>query len=161
MRKGEEVNIDYGFDFYATTYEERQKRARGQYFFSCTCIACQQKWPVYNDLLGRPRKLKAAVTASMAEDFERAAANYQIGMDFLLRLDIATALPIFKDYLTVMNELVEHPDCRYIDCEEAYKQCLWLENRGYKAKMVTTPTAMSFEASSSAAASRQISQSSQ
>jgi hypothetical protein len=22
----------------------------------------------------------------------------------------------------------------YIDCEEAYKQCLWLENRGYRAK---------------------------
>jgi hypothetical protein len=33
-----------------------------------------------------------------------------------------------------MNELVEHPDPRYIDCEEAYKQCLWLENRGYKPK---------------------------
>ena len=23
---------------------------------------------------------------------------------------------------------------RYIDCEEAYKQCLWLEGRGYKPK---------------------------
>ena len=23
---------------------------------------------------------------------------------------------------------------RFIDCEEAYKQCLWLEGRGYKPK---------------------------
>ena len=26
------------------------------------------------------------------------------------------------------------PRNRYIDCEEAYKQCLWLEGRGYKPK---------------------------
>ena len=43
-------------------------------------------------------------------------------------------MPIFRDYLIVMNELVAHPDARYIDCEEAYKQCLWLENRGYRVK---------------------------
>ena len=29
--------------------------------------------------------------------------------------------------------LLGPPDTtRYLDCEEAYKQCLWLENRGYK-----------------------------
>ena len=56
-----------------------------------------------------------------------------IGMDYLLKLDIAKAMPIFRDYLMVMNELIQHPDARYIDCEEAYKQCLWLEGRGYKA----------------------------
>ncbi len=67
------------------------------------------------------------------------AAAYQIGMDFLLKLDITTALPIFRDYLMVVNELVLHPDSRYIDCEEAYKQCLWLENRGYKAKNAHSP----------------------
>ncbi len=55
-------------------------------------------------------------------------------MDYLVRLDISSAMPIFRDYLIVMNELVEHPDQYYIDCEEAYKQCLWLENRGFKTK---------------------------
>ena len=28
--------------------------------------------------------------------------------------------------------MVTNPQPRYLDCEEAYKQCLWLENRGYK-----------------------------
>ena len=60
--------------------------------------------------------------------------SFQVGMEHLIRLDIQKALPLFKDYLVIMNELVEHPDPRYIDCEEAYKQCLWLENRGYKPK---------------------------
>ena len=55
-------------------------------------------------------------------------------MDYLVRLDLASAMPIFRDYLIVMNELIEHPDQYYIDCEEAYKQCLWLQNRGFKPK---------------------------
>ena len=28
--------------------------------------------------------------------------------------------------------ICQHLHRRYLDCEEAYKQCLWLENRGYK-----------------------------
>jgi hypothetical protein len=31
-------------------------------------------------------------------------------MDYLIKLDIVNAMPIFRDYLIVMNELVEHPD---------------------------------------------------
>ena len=54
-------------------------------------------------------------------------------MDHLVRLDVPRAMPLFRDYLVAMSGVVAHPDQRYIDCEEAYKQCLWLENRGYKA----------------------------
>ena len=139
VARGEEVNIDYGFDFYAQPIEARQKRAQSQYFFACRCPACDRDWPAYAALAGRRRTLKVKVTQTMAEELERQAAAYQIGMDFLLKLDVATALPIFRDYLMVMNEVVEHPDARYIDCEEAYKQCLWLENRGYKAKVQPQP----------------------
>merc|ERR550534_1698388 len=60
------------------------------------------------------------------------AACYQAAMEQLVRLDIPKALPILAQYLTVMSDLIVHPDARYLDCEEAYKQCLWLENRGYK-----------------------------
>ena len=103
----------------------------------------------------------------------RQAACYQGAMEQLVRLDIPKALPILANYLTVMSDLIVHPDARwknidvdrcvnnvgscvnnyvgvndagdysadahadksqprYLDCEEAYKQCLWLENRGYK-----------------------------
>jgi len=34
----------------------------------------------------------------------------QVAMDYLIKLDIANAMPIFRDYLIIMNELVEHPD---------------------------------------------------
>lgn len=137
--KGEEVNIDYGFDFYAHPLEARQKRAQTQYHFTCNCKPCRENWPMYNGVANRERKFKVKMTQDVANEVERQAAAYMVGMDLLIKLDIAKALPIFRDYLIVMNDLVEHPDARYIDCEEAYKQCLWLENRGYRLPKATNP----------------------
>merc|ERR1719412_107817 len=134
IRRGEEVNIDYGFDFYANTKEMRQKRSSTQYHFTCQCQACHNNWPIYNDMATKQRVWKLAMTQELAAESDKQTGFYQLGMEHLIRLDIAKACPLFKDYLIIMNELIEHPDPRYIDCEEAYKQCLWLENRGYKPK---------------------------
>ena len=82
--------------------------------------------------------MQTMMTPDLVAESDRHSANYQLGMEHLVRLDIVKALPLFKDYLIIMNELVEHPDPRYIDCEEAYKQCLWLENRGYKPRTAGT-----------------------
>ena len=51
VRRGEEVSIDYGFDFYANPLDVRQKRANSQYHFACKCVACVNNWPIYNDLV--------------------------------------------------------------------------------------------------------------
>ena len=80
--------------------------------------------------MGKPRQFKCDITHQLADQVERQGQRYQLAMDHLLRLDIAKARPLFREYLLTMNEVVVHPDQRYIDCEEAYKQCLWLENRG-------------------------------
>ena len=140
IRRGEEVNIDYGFDFYAMSKEQRSKRGTTQYHFSCQCLACSNNWPVYNDMVNKPsRRWKVAMTQELMDEAERQSLCYQAGMEHLLRLEVAKALPLFKDFLIILNELVEHPDPRYIDAEEAYKQCLWLENRGYKPRQQQQP----------------------
>jgi len=130
--KGAEVNIDYGFDFYATPLEYRQNRAQAGYHFKCECVACSHKWPVYDRLVERPPQYKKKLTPDMTMEVAREAACYQAAMELLVRLDIPRALPILGHYLASMSDLIVHPDARYLDCEEAYKQCLWLENRGYK-----------------------------
>ena len=114
----------------------RQKRATTQYHFACQCVACTQNWPVYNELAGKVRSWKVNMTQELLDEAVRQTGCYNSGMENLIRLDVLKAFPLFRDYLLIMNELVEHPDPRYIDCEEAYKQCLWLENRGYKVKPV-------------------------
>ena len=59
---GSEVNIDYGFDFYANPKEKRAKRADGQYHFTCGCVACTEDWPTYDRLASRVRQFQAEVT---------------------------------------------------------------------------------------------------
>lgn len=132
---GEELTIDYGFDFYANPIEKRQKRAKTQYYFQCECIACVENWPTYEGLNNKIRQFKAEITHEIADNIEWQLQRYHMAMDHLMRLDIAKAAPLFREYLMVMNDIIAHPDQRYIDCEEAFKQCLWLENRGYKPKI--------------------------
>ena len=81
IRRGEEVNIDYGFDFYGNTKEMRQKRATTQYHFSCQCGSCNQNWPVYNEMVNKPRKWKIAMTQELMEEVERQTGHYQVGME--------------------------------------------------------------------------------
>ena len=130
--KGSEVNIDYGFDFYATPIDYRHKRAAANYHFKCDCVACNNKWPVYDKLVDKPPQYRKKLTPDVTMEIARQASNYQHAMEFLVRLDINRAIPLLGEYLTVMESMIVHPDARYLDCEEAYKQCLWLENRGFK-----------------------------
>ena len=130
--KGGEVNIDYGFDFYATPIEYRAKRAATNYHFKCECGACANKWPVYDKLVDKPPQYVKKLTPEVTMEIARQASNYQHAMEALVRLDINRAIPLLGEYLSVMEEMIVHPDARYLDAEEAYKQCLWLENRGFK-----------------------------
>jgi len=141
--KGAEVNIDYGFDFYATPLEFRHKKALANYHFRCECVACTHKWPVYDRLVDRPPQYRRKLTPELAEMVGAHATNYETAMEHLIRLDINKAMPLFAEYLANMSEIIVHPDARYLDCEEAFKQCLWLENRGHKilkAKRKNTQT---------------------
>merc|ERR1711971_505991 len=108
--KGAEVNIDYGFDFYATPLDYRQKKALAGYHFKCGCVACSHKWPVYDRLVERPPQYKKKLTPELTMEVARQAACYQAAMEQLVRLDIPRALPILAQYLTVMSDLIVHPD---------------------------------------------------
>ena len=48
----------------------------------------------------------------------RQAACYQGAMEQLVRLDIPKALPILANYLTVMSDLIVHPDARWKNVDE-------------------------------------------
>ncbi len=71
IHRGEEVNIDYGFDCYANPKEARAKRSTSQYFFSCQCVACRENWPLYNELAGSTRQLKVKPSQAVSEELGR------------------------------------------------------------------------------------------
>jgi hypothetical protein len=110
--RGAEVNIDYGFDFYATPLEFRQKKAQAHYHFRCECVACTHRWPIYDRLVDRPPQYRRKLSSELVETVAAQAAAYQAAMDHLVRLDIGRALPILADYLMVMADIFVHPDAR-------------------------------------------------
>ena len=116
--KGAEVNIDYGFDFYATPMEFRHKRAMANYHFRCECVACTHKWPVYDRLVDRPPQYRRKLTPDLIEEVARQAANYEVAMELLVRLDINKALPILAEYLMVISDIIVHPDARWVQTKQ-------------------------------------------
>ncbi|XP_034659633.1 SET and MYND domain-containing protein 4 [Drosophila subobscura] len=49
-RPHEVVAVNYGPIFTNTNLKERQRSLRGRYSFSCSCMACQENWPLLQKL---------------------------------------------------------------------------------------------------------------
>ncbi|EDW40325.1 GL24960 [Drosophila persimilis] len=49
-RPNEVVAVNYGPIFTYTNLKERQRSLRGRYSFSCSCMACQENWPLLQKL---------------------------------------------------------------------------------------------------------------
>ena len=49
IRKGEEINDNYGFSYQIRPKEERQETLSQHYFFTCDCPACKQQWPLFHE----------------------------------------------------------------------------------------------------------------
>ena len=47
---GEEITISYGERFVSHSFAERERNLRNSYFFSCSCTACTNKWPKFDEL---------------------------------------------------------------------------------------------------------------
>lgn len=48
--QGGELLDNYGPHFLETPREERQSELAKQYFFTCECEACLQRWPTIEDM---------------------------------------------------------------------------------------------------------------
>lgn len=48
--KGEELTLSYGERYVSHSKVERQKNLAKSYFFTCDCIPCEMKWPVFDQL---------------------------------------------------------------------------------------------------------------
>ncbi|XP_016933469.3 SET and MYND domain-containing protein 4 [Drosophila suzukii] len=49
-RPNEVVSVNYGPIFIKNNLKERQRSLRGRYSFNCTCMACQENWPLLQKL---------------------------------------------------------------------------------------------------------------
>ncbi|XP_032670457.1 SET and MYND domain-containing protein 4 isoform X2 [Odontomachus brunneus] len=50
IRKGEQLFDNYGYHFAVMSKIQRQQKLLQHYYFTCSCIPCQENWPLFTDL---------------------------------------------------------------------------------------------------------------
>ena len=50
IRKGEEIFENYGPLFFHSRRSDRRERLKKQYWFDCSCAACEDDWPLLHEM---------------------------------------------------------------------------------------------------------------
>ncbi len=58
LKVGDELFMSYGYEFTTNDLEDRQENLAASYLFNCECIACENNWPLYNNLEEFPIRLR-------------------------------------------------------------------------------------------------------
>ncbi|CAH0564153.1 unnamed protein product [Brassicogethes aeneus] len=108
IREGEQCFDNYGYHYAIMVKSDRQKHLSKQYFFDCLCLACEEDWPLYEDL----SLVKEGLYIPSA-DLE----DLQLG-------NRRTAKKILKEHLGKLQEVEKFkPSKNLAELQEVIKQC--------------------------------------
>nr|CAH7755733.1 unnamed protein product [Callosobruchus chinensis] len=110
IQAGEQLFDNYGYHHAVEPKDSRLRSLRQQYFFNCSCEACEEDWPLYPDL----------------PDLGVAALDW-LDLERLRNGDSDYAQEIIGDVLEVARKM-EHPqpNKQFAELQEAAKQCFAL-----------------------------------
>lgn len=148
VKKGEEISDNYGAVYAVHSLAERQEKLRPQYYFQCSCQACEENWPMYPEINYQKRIWKCSnckaplplvngdtrfvhcSACNMQENIdgktralESSEKNYELAFNKLLKGNIQEALPVFLVHLQILDKLLCRPWRDFNNCQEAIKQC--------------------------------------
>ena len=109
---GEEICHIYQGHFADTSLEKRQKILQDFFHFKCTCKACQDNYPIYENLseeLESPEYIALATEAQGAFDSE----DYDLAMHVLIKR------------LKILSDNVQEPHKFLIRDRAAFLEALW------------------------------------
>lgn len=88
---------------------ERQRELQRQYFFNCQCEACENDWPLYQNLPHRGKSFDIPKLQSLIEG-DRVEA-------------IVVLAYLLKGYSKIAEEYSHYPNKFVADLQETIKQC--------------------------------------
>ncbi|CAH2006819.1 unnamed protein product [Acanthoscelides obtectus] len=110
IRAGEQLFDNYGYHYAVEPKESRRTSLREQYFFECSCEACEQDWPLYSSL----------------PDLGVEALDF-LSLERLTRGDVGYAQEILEQVLEAARKMEEpQPNKQFAELQEAAKQCFLL-----------------------------------
>ena len=152
VRACEELTIDYGKQFTTHPRFYRQKSLQAQYFFTCSCIACCNDWPMFEGVesaecmflcqscgtvLPPARYMpqnsvkcsKCKRRCNVTEVILNLAASHQKytqAMESTMKWELKKALPALQRHLSLMQRHIAPPWQEFYGCQAAIKQCYQL-----------------------------------
>jgi len=167
IRKGEEINENYGPIFFHSPKDDRVKRLKSQYWFDCCCIPCQESWPLMHEMTDDVLNFRCPACGGSVP-FHTSSNNP------MLKCECGTAIPMLKALKAIgetdvvsdkakqamidgdlekaqnlftkyMGELDEHlcpPYRDYYVIQQAIWKCIWMRygNRVIRARVPKAPT---------------------
>lgn len=151
ITKGQEIFDNYGALYPITERSERISRLSPQYHFECSCVPCQEDWPLYFDIPNDIPSFKCTKcpkgSVSVPSDnktemakcsvchtkqditnkivsFYRSGQSYRGALENVLRGEkLDEALPVLEQHLQFMFKYLCQPWRDVNDCQESIKQC--------------------------------------
>ena len=146
IKAGASIFIDYGMAFYTHPKEEREFILESQFFFSCKCRACVNKWPLWEEVecksptflcescgeglpqakslvINCPKCGHAQNIGQMLHQLQVSHELYSLAMKDVLEDKIDAALPVLEEHLSLMQRFIQSPWRDYISCHATIKQC--------------------------------------
>jgi len=131
IRKGEELLDCYGYHFMVTEKITRQYSLERQYFFTCSCKACIENWPMLEQLTDEirlkccPFSEKCQKCSEVLRELEKCAEKFEDIKGFLCqRSSVADDVWCFLyKYLQLLDDYTVRPSITYFLCQEVLKYC--------------------------------------
>ena len=85
IKKGDPIVDNYGFIYAVQKKQDRQQHIKEQYCFDCSCIACVNNWPLYQDLENTTPTLKCRKCERPLANEKSACNNCNLQKTFLMQ----------------------------------------------------------------------------
>ncbi|PSN48982.1 hypothetical protein C0J52_03858 [Blattella germanica] len=146
IKKGDEILDNYGSHFLSDPVDERQKVLNSQYFFTCSCEACSNKWPTVDNLnssesyykcvhcssvIGNSLNgLKSCPNCKKKFDFHKIgkrleflSREYAKALENLLQRKLNPCLKTCVEYCELLDSVTAHPNKQFVSCQQAITLC--------------------------------------
>eukprot|EP00095_Tigriopus_kingsejongensis_P007491 maker-scaffold580_size130538-snap-gene-0.31 protein:Tk07491 transcript:maker-scaffold580_size130538-snap-gene-0.31-mRNA-1 annotation:"set and mynd domain-containing protein 4-like" len=137
IKKGEEILDNYGYHYAVMPKEERQRKLHNQYYFHCTCFACNHNWTIYTSLNPSPvalPSLSPQEQKSTLSELQKSSKLYKKSFEGVLQGHFKDSQPVLLEHLRFLDQYISRPYREYNDCQEAIKQCYSATANCYRSK---------------------------
>lgn len=116
IAKGQEISDIYSMHYSEIGWIERRKWLKSMFFFECSCEACENRWPTYEELSN------SGIEHRVMEDLKQV----ELGIfQALKRHDFETAFNLHVKDVYILEKSVKEPNRLYVSVRNSLQFCLW------------------------------------